>query len=116
MGYDVHITRAKDWLNAKKKPISLGSWLDYVKDDADMQLEAVAIGRVNGVPAIQYRNEGLAVWLGFSGHDPNGNKAWFDYRDGRIVVKNPSEEILGKMKEIAAYFKAFVVGDDGEHY
>jgi hypothetical protein len=49
-------------------------------------------------------------------HDPRGNKAWFDWRDGCIVVKNPDDEILNKMKQIAVQLRAIVVGDDGEQY
>lgn len=116
MGYDIHITRAEHWTEGKKKPISLKSWIAFVEKDPEMELEGIAIAHGKGQPAISYQNEGLAVWTGYSGHDPNGNKAWFDYRDGRIVVKNPDEEIIAKMKAIAAEFGAFVVGDDGEHY
>ena len=50
------------------------------------------------------------------GHDPRGNMAWFDYRKGEIVVKNPGAEIRAKMKKIAAAFGANMVGDDGERY
>ena len=59
---------------------------------------------------------GLAVWAAYSGHDPQGNQAWFDWRDGRIVVKNPDQEILAKMRQVAAHFRARVMGDDGEEY
>src|SRR5262249_39798207 len=67
-------------------------------------------------PVIAYQNTGLAVWTAYSGHDPEGNMAWFDYRDGSIVVKNPDDEILAKIKQVASHFKANVVGDDGEFY
>ncbi len=42
--------------------------------------------------------------------------AWFDHWRGRIVVKNADDEIRKKMKKIAAFFGARVVGDDGEEY
>jgi hypothetical protein len=116
VGYDVHITRTKHWLDSKKRPISLRAWLAYVKQDPEMELEEVAVGRVEGEPVVAYRSEGLAVWTVYSGHDPTGNKAWFDWCDGRVVVKNPDEEILAKMRQVAAHFGAKVVGDDGEHY
>jgi prepilin-type processing-associated H-X9-DG protein len=63
-----------------------------------------------------YASDGLAVWIAYSKHDPKGNMAWFDWHRGAIVVKNPDDEILGKMKLIAAALGAFVVGDDGELY
>jgi len=42
--------------------------------------------------------------------------AWFDYRNGWIVVKNPDEEIRAKMKQIAKVLSAKVFGDEGEEY
>jgi hypothetical protein len=116
MGYDVHITRADDWLNAEETPISLAEWQRCVDDDPDLRLDNRAVGTVGGQPAVVYENDGLAVWTAYSGHDPNGNMAWFDYREGRIVVKNPDDEILEKMKAIAARLGAKVLGDDGESY
>lgn len=116
MGYDVHITRARHWLDSEKRPIPLRTWLAYIEQDPEMELEDVAIGRVEGKPVLAYQNKGLAVWVAYSGHDPEGNKAWFDWRNGKIVVKNPDEEILGKMKQIASHLGAVVIGDDGELY
>jgi hypothetical protein len=42
--------------------------------------------------------------------------AWFDYRHGEVVVKNPDDEILGKMRQIAERMGAKVIGDEGESY
>ncbi len=116
MGYDVHITLAKDWTESKKRPIPLAKWKAYVSSDPEMTLEDTAIAYVKGKPALSYQNDGLAVWTAYSKHKPKGNKAWFDYRQGCVVVKNPDEEILTKMKAIAKHFKARVMGDDGEGY
>jgi hypothetical protein len=116
MGYGVHITRAADWTESESCPITLKEWLAYVEEDPEMRLDNVAVGRVESEPVIAYENEGLAVWTAYSGNDPNGNMAWFDYRDGEIVVKNPDDEILAKMKQVAAHFGAAEMGDDGETY
>jgi hypothetical protein len=58
----------------------------------------------------------LAVWTVYSGHGLAGNMAWFDYRDGRVVVKGRDPEIIKKMKQIADDLAARVVGDEGEVY
>ena len=42
--------------------------------------------------------------------------AWFDHREGRVVVNNPDEEIIRKMFEVAMSLRAKVIGDDGEEY
>ena len=61
---------------------------------------------------IRYENAGLAVWTGHS-----AKKApWFDYRRGRVVVKNPDPEILRKMWALAQRLSAQVEGDGGETY
>jgi hypothetical protein len=61
-------------------------------------------------------SEGLAVWTKYSGDGLNDNHAWFDYRDGNIVVKNPDNEIVTKMLDIARQLRAKVQGDEGEVY
>jgi hypothetical protein len=54
--------------------------------------------------------------MAYSGHAVKGNMAWFDYQEGTVVVKNPDDEILGKMRRIAAALGAKVLGDEGELY
>jgi hypothetical protein len=41
---------------------------------------------------------------------------WFDFRNGRVVAKNPDERALAKMITIARHLGARVRGDDGEFY
>src|SRR4051794_18314618 len=108
MGYDLHITRASHWTESESTPITLKEWMEYVGSDPEMRLEEVALGRIKGKPVIAYQNKGLAVWAAYSGHEPEGNMAWFDYWKGSIVVKNPDKEIIAKMKKIAAAFGANV--------
>jgi len=115
MGYDVHITRADKCPASDAAPISLEDWLAVVQADLEMRLDDFAeVDTPDG--ALRYANAGLAVWTEYSGHRVNGNMAWFDYRRGSIVVKNPDDEILAKMKQLAAELRAKVVGEEGEEY
>lgn len=116
MGYDVHSTRAKDWFDADKDPISLEAWTAYIASDSEMKLEGEAKAIFADGGELIYANEGLAVWTAYSGHGLDANKAWFDHRAGCITVKNPDDEIIGKMKAIAVQLGAHVQGDDGESY
>lgn len=116
MGYDVHITRASSWLDSEELPITLEEWLSYIKNDAEMRRDDQATAFVDGKPVLTYENPGLTVWTAWSENEPDGNMAWFDYRDGRIIVKNPDEEILDKMKQIAVALDAKVIGDEDEEY
>jgi hypothetical protein len=58
----------------------------------------------------------IAVWTAYSGHEIRRNMAWFSHFEDRITVKNPNEEILVKMHQIASTLGAKVQGDDGEEY
>lgn len=115
MGYELHITRAPHWTESELHPISLDEWLGYIGSDPEMRLDNFAEAEVSG-DILRYENEGLAVWVGYSGHGVGGNMAWFDYRHGRIVVKSPVREIVGKMQRVAQALDAWVIGDEGEFY
>ncbi len=116
MGYDVHITRADHWTESESAPIALDEWLHYVAGDSEMRLDNYADAEVGGGEILRYENDGLAVWTVYSGHGLNGNMAWFDYRRGSVIVKNPDDEILGKMRRVASALAAKVMGDEGELY
>jgi hypothetical protein len=55
----------------------------------------------------------LALWTASS---QKPKTPWFDYRRGKIVVKNPDPETLMKMWQIAQALSANVQGDEGEIY
>ena len=116
VGYEVHITRAKNWTEAESLPIVLDEWLRYVAGDPEMRLDNFAEAEVGGSEVLRDDNNGLAVWTAYSGHRLKGNMAWFDYRRGQLVVKYPDNEILGKMRRIASALGAKVMGDEGELY
>jgi prepilin-type processing-associated H-X9-DG protein len=115
MGYDVHITRAAHWTDSESVPITLPEWRAYLASDPEMRLDNFAEAKVEG-DILRYENEGLAVWTDYSRHGEGGNMAWFDYRPGEVVVKNPDKEILAKMRQIAGSLGARVMGDEGELY
>ncbi|HEX2733549.1 MAG TPA: hypothetical protein VHM70_18185 [Polyangiaceae bacterium] len=116
MGYDVYITRANNWFEAKADPIVLEEWLDYVRSDPEMRLDGVAVADSASGESIRYTNRGLSVWTKYSRDGEDGNHAWFDLQGGCVVVKNPDREILVKMFQVAMHFKARVQGDEGENY
>ena len=108
MGYDVHITRADEWTESETAPIELDEWLAYVRSDPEMRLDGAASAALGSGETLTYENEGLAVWTAYSQHERDGNLAWFDHRGGEIVVKNPDEEILDKLRRIAKALRARV--------
>ncbi len=116
MGYDLHITRKAHWADEDGATITLLEWKAYIRTDPEMRLDGYAEAQTPAGERIRSENEGLSVWLAYSGHEQQGNMAWFDYWNGTIVVKNPDEEIIRKMYAIAQKFDAKVQGDDGEYY
>lgn len=54
----------------------------------------------------------LTEWRGHSA----GRPVWFSWFEGSINVKNPDEETLVKMRQVAMKLHARLQGDEGESY
>ena len=115
MGYDVHITRKQHWWDESGAGIPLAEWIALVRADPDMRLDRYAETRVGDGSILRIENEGLSVWTAWSSHGENAI-AWFSFRRGNVVVKNPDTEILQKMWSLAQTLSAKVQGDEGEPY
>ncbi len=116
MGYDIHITRKPFYFDENGEEISLDEWKTFVQQDSEMSLDNFAEVAVGNEQILRVESDGLAVWNVYRKHDQNGNKAWFDWCNGAIHVKNPDHEILKKMWLIAQQLSAKVQGDEGEFY
>lgn len=117
MGYDIHITRQENWFDEDaNKKISLDEWKSFLVNDPEMRLDNFAEAVTTSGDQIRVESDGLAVWTKYSGNGLDGNFAWFDYSNGNIVCKNPDDEIIKKMLDIAQRLNAKVQGDEGELY
>jgi hypothetical protein len=101
MGWEIHITRAAQWPESDRHPITADEWLALVEADPELTIDP----RDNG----PY----FALWLR---HRINDDHPWFDWFQGRIETKYPDRKTLGKALQIAKHFGAQVQGDDGEVY
>jgi len=101
MGWEIHITRAEDWADSGRCPITPEEWLALVKADPELTIDP----RDNG----PY----FALWLS---HQVDEDHPWFDWFQGAIRTKHPDGRTLGKALQIARHFGACVQGDDGEIY
>lgn len=116
MGYNVYVTRRKDWYAEDGPEISLQEWNDLIHADNEMRLDGYAEATTGNGDLIRVKDESMAVWLSYSKHGANGNMAWIWHSQGNIVVKNPDEEILRKMWQIAQVISAKVQGEESELY
>ena len=98
MGYNLYITRAKQWPDEMGPKITCEEWLAVVRDDPEL-----AINAANGLY--------FAEWTSLE-----GDESWFDLDNGAITTKNPDEPEIRKMLLLAQRLHAHVVGDDGEVY
>lgn len=115
MGYEVHITRKENWFD-DGPDIALEEWLDVVRSDAEMRLDAHAEATVGEGAVLRVQDPSMSVWIQYSKHGQHGNMAWFWHNNGNVMVNNPDEEILRKMSKIATRLSAKVQGDDCELY
>lgn len=98
MGYELHITRRKQWMD-DGDDISKEEFIAYVRSD----------------PEFAYPGEGgddMADWKSPTG----GYTTWLWWFEGRVVTKNPEAEFVDKMVAVAKKLNAKVQGDDGETY
>jgi hypothetical protein len=98
MGYDVHITRAEDWVDSSETPITVEEWVAYAESDPDLRRNAADSGEAP---------YDLRV---------GADETWLDWFEGAILTKNPTEPVRAKMAQIAAALAANVQGDEGERY
>ncbi|MBU8914987.1 hypothetical protein BGM25_02880 [Bacillus sp. FJAT-29953] len=107
MSYDAHITRAEDWPESEEYPITLDELKEYfqTKKDFHYSTSFSSTGPVSLTIAGEF-----FIWN--YGDTPVPSHFW----NGRLIVANPDNEILAKMKEIALDLNANLLGDEGESY
>jgi hypothetical protein len=98
MGYDLHMTRRKDWVD-QGDDISFDEFVAYVRSDAEFTYPSQL-------------GDDFAYWHSSqTGHD-----SWLWWNEGRIDTKNPESEFIDKMVAVAKSLGAKVQGDEGEVY
>lgn len=106
MGYDLHIVRTDDWLDANQNPIRRSELEAVVAADPELTLDEDQFismsgrnGRTNRYP--------IVLW--------NGEPAFWWYED-QILCSSPDDSLVKKLIEVAGKLNARVIGDEGESY
>lgn len=99
MGYDLHITRKRHWID-DGDDIGFDEFVALVKADSEFSYP--------GLGGIDY-----ADWASAS----SGCRSWLHWdENGYIQTKNPRPELVDKMVALSKKLSARVQGDDGEIY
>jgi len=101
MGYDLHITRKECWAEEEdERFITLLEWTAYVASDPEV------------ISDPENPHEDNYLYVRAAGDWP----LWFNSRLGNIYTKNPEQDVIEKMVNIAQTLNARVQGDDQEFY
>ena len=106
MGYDIHIVRTKDWLDASTNPITKEDVNVLIASDQELEWSTsdyVDMGDDTGAVTRYY----MIKWKG-------GSCFWW-YRD-QIQCSGADEAQQLKLVQIARALNAYAVGDEGERY
>jgi hypothetical protein len=98
MGYDIQITRRKDW-DEEGGGIAFKDFVAYVQDDGEFTYPGPW-----GADSAGWRSR------------KSGYESWLVWSDGEIYTKNPEPELIDKMVVISRALGARVQGDGGEIY
>jgi hypothetical protein len=104
MGYDIHITRRKNWADEGPPDITIDEWRAIV--DADPELIPQPPTPLSPLPAMM---------LGPT-HASSQGARYFCYLSGQIFVSKPNSDVLKKMIAIARLLNARVIGESDEVY
>ena len=112
MGYDVHITRQDVWEDDAARMIGDAKWRALAEADPELRWDGMVKAKLPLGRELVYENPLLAIWVGH----PDAHPVPFDFRRGKVVVKNPDNPTLDKMRQVALLLNARVQGDGGEFY
>jgi hypothetical protein len=98
VGYDLHITRRKDWLD-EGDDISFDEFVAYLRRDPEFTYP----GQL-GDDSADWRSP------------RTGYDSWLCWDEGQVYTKNPEPEFIDKMVVVAKTLGAKIQGDEGEVY
>jgi hypothetical protein len=105
MGYELHITRAEDWLDSEENPIAREEWLSFARERNDL----VEAGWIDHGSA---GREPVFEWV-----DEKGKKASLFWSESAVTISGAHGEVsLQGLVLLAVQLEGRLFGDDGEEY
>ena len=115
MSYSLYITRAEHWFAPGGARITQKEWDNFVASHSEFSARNAEVAQVKNPQTgeiISMPVPATAVWT-----DSDGTaKAAFRYSNGNITTCSNSDEVIGKMRQVAALLRAKVQGAEGEWY
>jgi hypothetical protein len=105
VGYDLHITRAAEWLDSTQAPIGRAEWNAFARHD----------DRLAEVSWVDMRDTGREPVYAVTTSEAHEFSLWWN-RDQVSVKGHFTDRACQELAELAAALNANLVGDDGEHY
>lgn len=97
-----YITRKADLFERTTgKGITLQEWMRFVAQDPEMRLDNSTTVTLADGTSYTYESPGTAVWLDRAPGAAEAREVLFDYADGSILVIDPDERTIEKMRHIA---------------
>ena len=103
MGYELHITRAREWSMSSNAPIPREQWDAVCSASAALELAG----------SVTFGGEVFEVFE-LAGEGASG--ASLHWYEGRVDVSGASDEHVPALVDLAMQLDAQVLGDDGERY
>src|SRR4051812_39212729 len=110
MGYELHIIRKTNWEDHEEESvITLDEWFQYVEQDEELERTDFMEKRLSDESVIRHDTIGFVIWNGYKGSTYDA--VWFDYNNGTVYTKNPDDEIVAKLIDMAHALNGKVQGD-----
>jgi hypothetical protein len=107
LAYDLHITRANEWYESEGNGFSLEELKEYFSGKSGFNYSKVF--SITGPVTVSIEGD-FFIWAS------EDAELSFRYKQGRIIVSGANDDVIEKMKEIAAELCAKVQGDEDEIY
>jgi hypothetical protein len=107
VGYDLHITKAVDWVEAEEFPIDRQTWLSLAVGSPTL----VQAGKVSFVDGPSGEDVDYPLFALLNAEGPS-----LYWRRGEVVVSGATEDHISDLVRLADHLQAQLVGDNGEVY